>query len=96
MKEHTLRPPVVETSARPYAYSISLDCNAKGYIQPSVKVLSDDLLVSPTGLVDGLGKDERMHLEDAIVLLLDKLVKSLKHSGYKIATDIEEIKNGKD
>lgn len=96
MLDKTVKAISAEANMRPYAYSISLDCNAKGYIQPSVKVVSDDLLVSPRGLVDGLGEHDQMHLEDAIVLLLDKLVKSLKHSGYKIATDIEEIKNGKD
>lgn len=85
----------IEENYRPYRYTVSLDCNAKGWIQPSVKVMADDLLISPRGLVEGLGEYEQIRLEDATVLLLDKLVKSLKYSRYKVATDIEDVqKNG--
>lgn len=75
------------TVVRPYQYSVSLDCTAKGYIQPSVKILSDKLVYPITGT----------GIETIAVLLLDRLVKELKHSAYKVATDIEDVtKNGKD
>lgn len=84
MFENTAK--AIAAEARPYAYSISLDCNAKGYIQPSVKMQSDTMFHA-----DGTT------IEREIVLLLDRLVKELRQSGYKIATDIEEVsKNGKD
>lgn len=64
---------------RPYAYSLSLDCTAKGYIQPSLKVQSDE--------TDGLPQ--------LATFLLDRLVKELRNKGYKVATDIEDVpKNG--
>ena len=65
---------------RPYAYSISLDCNAKGYIQPSIKMQSDQLIS-----VEGI------EIQEPAVILLDRLVKKLRKNGYKIATDIEDI-----
>lgn len=73
----------------PYAYSVSLDCTAKGYIQPSVKVQADELIEYREG-------EMVVTLHEKAVLLLDRLVKELRVKGYKIATDIEEIKNGKD
>lgn len=99
-KTYSLKPPAnitVETNTRPYAYEISLDCTAKGYIQPSIKIRSDSLLVSTKALFEGTWEHEQMHIEDATVVLLDRLVKSLRHSKYKVATDYEDVqKNGKD
>ena len=80
---------MVEESVRPYAYSVSLDCTAKGYIQPSVKVQADELAEYHKEMV--------ITLHEKAVVLLDRLVKSLRDSGYKVATDIVEgCKNGKD
>jgi hypothetical protein len=71
---------------RPYAYEVNLDCTAKGYIQPSVKIRSDDLNCQCESGIHGIAID-----------LLDRLVNGLRNAGYKVATDIEEIpKNGKD
>ena len=79
---------MTEEIYRPYQYSVSLDTTAKGFIQPSVKVLNDELIEVRTGT----------EIETVAVLLLDRLVKELRHSGYKVATDIEEVpkQNGKD
>lgn len=71
---------------RPYRYSITLDTNAKGWIQPSVKVLSDFLI-----------EKEGLELHELTVMLLTNVVGELKAKGYKVATDIEDIpKNGKE
>lgn len=80
MEEHLLRP---------YAYAVNLDCTAKGYIQPSVKVQADEL-------IEYHEEEMVVTLHEKAVVLLDRLVKELRNSGYKVATDIEEIKNGKD
>lgn len=70
---------------RPYAYEVSLDTTAKGYVQPSVRIRSDDLQRRETGI------------DELAIILLDKLVNNLKKYGYKVATDIEEVtKNGKE
>ena len=87
-KEYNLRPPVPEASInyRPYQYEVSLDTTAKGYVQPSVKVRSDDLNCQCELGIHGIAID-----------VLDKLVAGLREAGYKVATDIEEVtKNGKD
>jgi hypothetical protein len=71
--------------SRPYQYSVSLDCNAKGWIQPSIKVMSDTLVMNKNSST----------IEEVAILLLDNTVNFLKKQGYKVATDIEEIpKNG--
>ena len=69
---------------RPYQFSITLDCNAKGFIQPSVKVLCDSLTLN-------VGEKGLMTLEACTVLMLNRIVKELKFSKYKVATDIEDI-----
>lgn len=87
-KTYNLKPPaniVVETNTRPYQYEVSLDCTAKGYIQPSIKVRSDHLNEGEVG-IQSLAAD-----------ILDWLVHEVRDRGYKVATDIEEVtKNGKD
>jgi len=82
-KEHetyNLRPPVVEASFRPYQYEVSLDCTAKGYIQPSIKVRSDSLNQGEVGI------------QQIATDVLDWLVHEVRDRGFKVATDIEEIK----
>jgi len=74
---------------RPYAYSISLDCNAKGYIQPSIKVQSDEL-VQISFNEDGTARS-RISIVQIAVHMLDGLVIRLKESGYKVATDILDV-----
>jgi len=87
-KEHetyNLRPPVVEASFRPYQYEVSLDCTAKGYIQPSVKVRSDTLIQG------------NLPIQKIATDVLDWLVHEVRNRGFRVATDIEEItKNGKE
>lgn len=76
---------MVEEHFRPYQYSIGLDCNAKGWIQPSIKVLSDTLIMN---------KDSST-IEEVAIFLLDSTINLLKKQGYKVATDIEDVpKNG--
>lgn len=80
-----LRPKIIEASFRPYQYEVSLDCTAKGWIQPSVKVRSDTLNQGEVGI---------QHIATDI---LDWLVHEVRDKGYKVATDFEEItKNGKE
>jgi len=75
---------MTEEVFRPYQFEVSLDCTAKGYIQPNVKIRSDDLNFQCELGIHGIAVD-----------VLDKLVGKLKESGYKVATEIEEVpKNG--
>lgn len=73
---------------RPYQYSVSLDCTAKGWIQPSIKVLSDEL--AATSIVN------HMSIDETAILLLDNTVNLLRKHGYKVATDIEDVPKEKE
>lgn len=64
----------LETVIRPWQYSVKLETNAKGFIQPSVHVYSDE------------SKDVWL----TATRLLDALVDELKTSGYKVATDLKQ------
>lgn len=64
-----------ETSVRPWQYSIKIEANAKGYIQPSVHVYSDDM---------------KRALQEAISAL-NCLVAELRDNGFKVATSIPEV-----
>lgn len=86
-KTYNLRSPTVEVSSRPYAYEVSLDTTAKGWVQPSVKVRSDCLQIG------------EKKIDEVAIIMLDRLVNLVKSYGYKVATDIEEVsknQNGKD
>lgn len=63
---------------RPWQYSVKLECNAKGYIQPTVHIFSDVLSQ----------KDVKLH--EIATDLLDWSVHEVKSRGYKVATDITE------
>ena len=59
---------------RPWQYSVKLEVNARGFVQPSVHVYSDE--------------DRDLWLKAK--QLLDQVVDELKGSNYKVATDIKE------
>lgn len=61
-----------ETVVRPWQYSIKIEANAKGYIQPSVHVYSDDM---------------KRALQEAISAL-NCLVSELRDNGFRVTTDI--------
>src|ERR1041385_7891 len=56
---------------RPWQYSVKLEVNAKGWVQPSVHVYSD-----------------KADCHEMAVILLERTVKQLRLSGFKVATDI--------
>lgn len=62
-----------EVSIRPWKYSVKLDVNAKGFVQPSVHVNSDT-------------EDRDLWLK--AVTLLQDTIDELKVCNYKIATDL--------
>lgn len=70
---------MTEEITRPWQYSVKLETNAKGYIQPSIHIYSDDLNCNCELGIHGI-----------IIDVLDKLVDKLKESGYRVATDITE------
>lgn len=57
---------------RPWQYSIKLETNAKGFIQPSIHVYSDDM---------------KRALQET-VSALNCLVADLRDNGFRVATDI--------
>lgn len=61
-----------ENVVRPWQYSVKIETNARGYVQPSVHVYSDSVRA-----IEGLA-----------VKLLELLVNDLRQSGFKLATDI--------
>lgn len=63
-----------EIALRPWQYSVKLDVNAKGWVQPSVHVYSDD--------------ERDIWLK--AMRLLDQTIDELKGAGYKVATDIKD------
>lgn len=60
------------TSLRPWQYSVKLEVNAKGYVQPSVHVYGDNL-----NLVTAEAQD-----------ILVKIVTAVKTLGFRVATDM--------
>lgn len=59
---------------RPWQYGVKIECNAKGFIQPSIHVYSD-----------------KCDCEQLAVILLERTVKELKRSGFKVATSLPEL-----
>lgn len=57
---------------RPWQYSVKIETNARGYVQPSVHVYSDSVT----------------EIEGLAVKVLEMLVDDLRHSGFIVATDI--------
>lgn len=64
----------------PYQYSIKLEVNAKGWVQPSVHIYGDNLY------------DACAHARMA----LNRLVADLHGEGFKVATDVKEVVKEKD
>lgn len=65
---------------RPWQYSIKVEVNAKGYLQPSVHVYSDSLI------------DGDIEIQELVLHMLSKLVRDAKALGFKVATDIDTEK----
>jgi hypothetical protein len=59
---------------KPWEYSISVDVSAKGFVQPSIHVYSDDMKQAIRETVSAL----------------NCLVADLRDNGFKVATDIKE------
>lgn len=59
---------------KPWEYSVSVDVSAKGFVQPSIHVYSDDM---------------KQAIQQA-VSALNCLVADLRDNGFRVATDIKE------
>ena len=59
---------------KPWEYSVSVDVNAKGFVQPSIHVYSDDMKEAIRNTVSAL----------------NCLVSDLRDNGFRVATDIKE------
>jgi hypothetical protein len=59
---------------KPWEYSVSVDVSAKGFVQPSIHVYSDDM---------------KQAIQQA-VSALNCLVSDLRDNGFRVATDIRE------